>query len=152
MDYCPWTWTSLNFMTQSHTNLSCLGFWRHLDKSAIVIIMLLFIIIITSNNRHQQMTPKLLKCETRFSNLRLSSLLEKKNPSPMAKASSSQGDAPLTMLAVPSLLLHQDCCAPARALSPWLKSFPSFQFFLNNCCTATFPFCLSDCCCLLFLQ
>lgn len=54
VDCCPWPWTSLNFMTQSHTDLGHLDFWRHLDKDVTVIITLLIIIITTSNNRHEQ--------------------------------------------------------------------------------------------------
>lgn len=57
VDYCPWPWSSLNFMTQSHTDLGHLDFWRHLDKDVTVIITLLIIIIITSNNRHEQCLP-----------------------------------------------------------------------------------------------
>ena len=53
-------------MTQTHTDLSYLDFWKHLDKDAIVIVTLL-LIIIASNNRHEQVAPKLLWCETKFS-------------------------------------------------------------------------------------
>ena len=62
MDYCPWMWTSLNFTTQFHTDLSYLDFWRHLDKDAIGIIMLLSIIS-SNNNRHEQWLPNSLSVE-----------------------------------------------------------------------------------------
>lgn len=123
MDYPPWTWTSLNFMIQSHANLNYLDFLRDLQKDAIIIttlLLLLIIIIIITKTRHEQVVPKLLKCETGLVVCN-SFLLRKKSPSPVAKASSLQRDGLLTMLAVPSLLLHQGWCAPARALSSWMK-------------------------------